>query len=158
MTDATRPHKERGNRLRWLMWSGYLTLLTAALVTPQPTQAARQVLTETPAFVTAKIVHVAAYAVLAMLTGWLRPSRHRWLFMAALVLHALGTEYVQQFVPLRTGSWRDVGLDLLGIALGTLLTWNWWREARPPASEPAAPAGSDADGATAAGETGRLNS
>jgi hypothetical protein len=86
------------------------------------------------AFYFGKSVHVAAYAVFTILSGWLRlPFRYRWFLLLFLSLHAFATEYIQNFVhgdfdwQARHPSFRDVGLDHLGIAIGVLCTWPWWR-------------------------------
>ena len=117
--------------LRWLVWVLYLCAWTAALLTTHPVQLATVVFPETTLrFLAAKLLHVSAYALLAVLSGWLRaPLRYRWLLLAFLPAHALGTEFLQQFVELRTGSWEDVGIDHLGLALGLTLSWRQWRSA-----------------------------
>jgi hypothetical protein len=54
-------------------------------------------------------------------------------------LHAFATEYLQQFVELRTGSLLDVGIDHAGLAAGLLAAWcagaagRWRGPARPNA-------------------------
>jgi VanZ family protein len=112
---------------RWLAWSLFLLAWTLALLTPQPVQVADAVLPDDAVFPTSKALHVTAYALLAILTAAL-PLRHRtrWWLLGLLVLHAAGTEFGQQFVPPRTGSLRDVGLDQVGLVLGVVCTWKWW--------------------------------
>jgi len=46
--------------------------------------------------------------------------------LAFLSLHAAGTEYLQQFVPGRTGLISDVVIDHIGLLLGLALTWKHW--------------------------------
>ncbi len=117
-----------GPRIRWAVWSLYLLAWSAALLTPHPMGAARALLPSDLRFLAAKALHVSAYALLAILTGWLRAGpRSRWLLLALLSGHAFATEFGQRFVALRTGSWRDVGLNHLGLLLGVALTWYWWR-------------------------------
>ncbi len=121
----------------WWRWGGvvlavWLLLLaawTAALLTPDPVRFANQVLPPPMEFPLAKVLHVTAYAVLAGLVGLLRPlGRYRWLLIAFLAFHGMATEYLQQFVPLRGPSVRDVFLDHVGILIGAVLTWkNWLR-------------------------------
>jgi VanZ family protein len=83
-------------------------------------------------FYFSKTLHVAAYSLLAVLTAWLRvPGRFRWLLMFFLAAHATTTEFIQQFVPGRTGRVADIGLDLIGIALGCVVTWKWWCASEP---------------------------
>jgi VanZ family protein len=122
---------------RWLVWCVglllawclLLALWTLALLTPDPVRIAKQVLPGDLEFSAAKLTHVLAYGLLAAMIGVLRPlGRWRWLFLALLSLHGMGTEYLQTFVPTRTGSLRDVGIDHVGILLGAVLTWkNWLR-------------------------------
>src|SRR5262249_44866867 len=52
------------------------------------------------------------------------PALRRWIIVA-LVIHGGLTEFLQQFVH-RGASWRDVGLDSLGIGIGAILTWKRW--------------------------------
>jgi VanZ family protein len=102
-----------------LLWAVLLTLWTAALLTPQLVQLANAVLPETVEFPVSKMLHVGAYAMLAAGAVALRPLGHwRWLLLAGLSLHGMGTEYLQQFVELRGPSVRDVLLDHVGIFLG----------------------------------------
>jgi len=118
--------------LRWLLWALYLLCWSAALLTPQPVRAADALLPEQALFSSFKVVHVSAYAGLAILTGWLPVRlRQRWLLLLVVSAHAFGTEFFQQFVPERYASWEDVGLDHLGIALGLALSWRWWRPPTP---------------------------
>jgi VanZ family protein len=112
---------------RWLVWWVYVLVMSVALLTPNPVHAStphgRQAL-----FLTSKVIHISAYLVLAFLTGWLRaPGRSRWLLLVFLSAHALGTEYLQQFVPSRVSNWYDVGYNHLGLVLGLALSWKWWR-------------------------------
>ncbi|HJT75763.1 MAG TPA: VanZ family protein [Gemmataceae bacterium] len=119
----------------WWRWGGVvlavwvllLAAWTVALLTPDPARFAGQVLPPQADFTLSKALHVTAYAVLAGLVGSLRPlGRYRWLLLAVLSLHGMGTEYLQQFVPTRGPSVRDVLLDHVGILLGALLTWKNW--------------------------------
>lgn len=80
-------------------------------------------------FIIAKTVHIVTYACWAVLSGWLHlPRPGCWQLLGFLALHAMATEFFQQFVG-RSGSWGDVGLDLVGAALGMLLSWQWWFKA-----------------------------
>jgi VanZ family protein len=107
---------------RWLAWWLLLTAWTVALLTPQPAQLAQAVLTEQLDFLSSKALHISAYALLVGLAGWFELSgRMWWLLLPFLSLHAAATEYLQNFIPERTASWRDVGLDHVGMALGLLL-------------------------------------
>lgn len=78
-------------------------------------------------FFLAKTTHILGYAVLTVVGCWAVPTRRGRLFLLGfLVLHALGTEIGQRFVPNRTGKVADVLLDSLGIALGVCC----WRRIR----------------------------
>jgi hypothetical protein len=115
--------------MRWVVWSVYALVLTALLTTPYPVRAAHAVLPSAEAkFTAGKSLHLAGYAAFAALSGGLPvPSRGRWLLLAALSLHACGTEVVQHLVPSRSGAWQDVMLNHTGLYLGVLLSWAWWR-------------------------------
>jgi VanZ family protein len=121
---------ERGlamTRWRWSIWLTFLTLWTLALLTPHPVYISKAVLPAHAQFPVAKCLHVGAYAFLTVLAGWLGVRGwRRWLLPAFLVCHAMATEYLQNFVPLRNGSWDDVGLDTVGIVIGLVLSWKWW--------------------------------
>jgi VanZ family protein len=122
--EAPGPFWLRSRALHGFVWGLLLVLWTIALLTPQPVQVAQAVLPDTFEFPISKLLHVTAYAVLAGLGVRLHGlGRYRWTVLALLSLHAFGTEFLQQFVDLRSPSWRDVGLDHLGIALGLLVSW-----------------------------------
>jgi VanZ family protein len=118
-------------RWRWLISLVYLVLWTTALLVPITQEMGEAVSTEPDNRVYfTKPLHVTAYMVLCLLGAWLRPrGRWRWVLLAFLSCHAMGTEYFQQFVPTRTASWRDVGLDHIGILLGVAFSWKMWRRA-----------------------------
>jgi VanZ family protein len=77
-------------------------------------------------FLVRKAAHLAEYAVL----GWLAARafagstreflRQRWFLsgLILIVLHALLDEYRQSFVPSRTGSLYDSGIDIAGGLIG----------------------------------------
>jgi VanZ family protein len=119
-------------RLLWcvpvlVLWAVLLAAWTVALLTPDPIRLAQEVLPEPVEFPAAKLLHLAAYAALAALACVLRPlGRFRWVLLAVLSLHGMGTEYAQQFVELRTPSVRDVLIDHAGILLGALAVWRNW--------------------------------
>jgi VanZ family protein len=115
-------------RCRWLIWSVYAGAWTLALLTPQPVEVSDAVLGPQTGHYASKTLHVSAYAVFTLLSAWLRAQRPgRWLLLGFLSLHAFATEYLQHFVPERTPSWQDVGFDHIGIAIGIILAWKWWR-------------------------------
>ncbi len=116
--------------LRRAVWFVYLVIWTAALITPQPAQASAATLPEEAQFPAAKTLHVCAYALLCALTGWQRFLAPRWrpLLLLALSSHAVLTEVIPLYVPQRHGCWEDVALDHIGLYLGVVLAWRWWRE------------------------------
>jgi VanZ family protein len=115
--------------LRRVVWLVFLMAWTAALVTPQPVHVSQATLPEEARFPVGKTLHVSAYALLCMLTAWQRfPLRWRPLLLIALSAHAGLTELIQRWVPERTGSWDDVALNHVGLYLGVVLAWRWWRE------------------------------
>jgi hypothetical protein len=130
---------------RWLIWLVFVVAWTWALLLPDPGDLARALILpgtalgdekesfqqrllliiQSEAF--SKILHVAAYMVLTILSGWLAKSGiPRWLLLVFLLAHAVATEWLQGFTLTRHPSLRDVGLDYLGIALGLVLAWKWW--------------------------------
>lgn len=131
-------------RWRWLIWLVYVLTWTWALLLPNPNDWAcwllghpgdqmgdppfrLQLLLFVESFFFSKGLHVSAYAVFAILSMWLRvPWRYRWLLVVFMSCHAMGTEFFQNFEPSRHPSWRDVGLDHLGIILGMGATWKGW--------------------------------
>src|SRR5258707_1113778 len=129
MNDRIRTSARFGRILRGLIWSAYTAAWTTSLLTPQPVQIIHAALDEEKAVYASKALHVSASAVFAILSGWLHvPLRWRPLLVGFLSAHALGTEFLQRFVPGRTPSWADVGWDHLGIVLGLILSWGWWTE------------------------------
>ena len=72
--------------------------------------------------------HVPAYALITVLwlkafkrSGHFRFSLRNLLIVFGLVIFAFVDEIHQSFVPGRTASLKDVGLDMVGIFLGLLL-------------------------------------
>ncbi len=119
-------------RWRWLLWGAFLVVWTTALLTTEPVHVARAVLGPSFIFPTAKLLHVAAYSLFAILSGWLfLPGRWRWILLIFMSFHAAGTEFFQQFIPERGPSIRDVGIDHFGIAIGLIISCNWWLKSDP---------------------------
>ncbi|MCE9532404.1 MAG: VanZ family protein [Planctomycetes bacterium] len=100
----------------------FFVLWTIALLVPIPQKSANDVFgSGSVKFVFAKTLHVSAYAFLTVLGGLAAStSRQRWRLIALMSFHAFATEYLQLFVE-RGGSFRDVGLDHLGIVIGLLI-------------------------------------
>lgn len=121
----------RPRMLPWLAWVVFTPAWTASLLTTQPVTVGQRALSVGLLFVCAKCLHVGAYATWAVLSGWLQLARpYRWWLLGFLSAHGFATEYLQQFVPGRHPSWRDVGLDHLGLLIGVACTWKWWLEPR----------------------------
>src|SRR5947209_4497701 len=95
---------------RWLVWLLYAVAWTTMLVIPisgsGPWKVAQ--LDIDLRAVVAKSLHVSAYALFAILSGWLFvPLRFRWLLMGFLMAHGTIMELIQLHVPGRTGSLHD---------------------------------------------------
>jgi VanZ family protein len=116
-----------------------IALWTVALLMPVPKNSASKVLGgESGMHLFGKTLHVSAYAFLTLLGGSMNLARRqRCLLLGALSFHAFATEFLQQFVD-RGASWRDVGLDHAGIAIGLAIGWAWWRSLFPRPSDTAA--------------------
>jgi VanZ family protein len=117
----------RAHWLWWIAWLVFLAAWTAALLHPRPIQIDEGDISPDSQFYLAKALHVTAYAFCAALTAAL-PLRRTWrrAVLLLLGLHAIGTELAQTLVPPRSGSVRDMLLNLLGLALGALLTRRYW--------------------------------
>ncbi len=68
-----------------------------------------------------KVGHWAAFALLAILVARFYRHAPYWQRLAALIAIAGVTETLQFFVDSRLPQWRDVGIDLAGVATGLLL-------------------------------------
>jgi VanZ family protein len=129
MSDVSGGLERPAKKYRWLIWLAYVAAWSGALLAPIPQHLGVRIHDVDLRFVLAKTLHVSAYAVLAVLSGWLRvPSRFRWMLALFLAGHATATEFLQQYLPPRIGAVNDIGLDLIGIALGCALSWKWWCE------------------------------
>jgi VanZ family protein len=82
-----------------------------------------------------KLNHVFAFAVLAVCAvfGWRSPRSARLAVLLALLAFGGAIELLQLQVPNRSGEWRDLGADAIGIGLGALLALLWlrYRKERP---------------------------
>jgi VanZ family protein len=119
---------------RWIAWCAYFVPMTILLVAPGSDEGGGLLggLEPHQQTMVAKSVHVVIYAGLTVLTGWLRvPPPWRLVLLFVLMLHGAATEFVQQFVPNRTGMLRDVLFDHLGVAVGLCISWKWWTRAAP---------------------------
>ncbi len=116
-----------GAAVRWLVWFVFVAVWTTALLSPQPVELARHILPEDSLFPSFKSAHLACYAIMAVLSGWVRvPPGWRWWLLLFLSAHAFGTEFLQQFVPGRTASLVDVLIDHIGSLIGLALSRRWW--------------------------------
>ena len=72
-------------------------------------------------FVAAKCLHAGGYGLLTAL-AWVWAPTPRWkaAAVAFMLLHGVGTEIGQTYVPNRTGKVTDVLIDWAGIAAGLL--------------------------------------
>ena len=135
---ARRP--QLGWKVRWSVWLAYVALWSTALLTPHPIRAAQALIPADYIFLSAKLLHFTAYAVLAVLSVWLRvPARFRGPLYALLFAHGAATELLQTFVPLRHPAVRDVAIDSLGLLAGLALSWGLYlaRRDREPLRRPA---------------------
>jgi VanZ family protein len=136
----------------WSFWCVCVAVWTVALLTTYPVEVSHRVLPREFRFPVGKCLHVGAYAFLTVL-AFVSPPRSwlRWLPVVFLSLHGFTTEYIQNFVG-RSGEWRDVGLDHLGIALGLAVVWAWrrWRGRRDNPLTSSVPASSSSCTAPAA--------
>jgi VanZ family protein len=124
--DTERPPGGR-QRLRLALWGLGLAVWTVGLLTPQPALVLHQALPPEAGYPASKGLHVFAYAVLTAAIPWLGlHGGRRWWLVAFLSLHAFATEWGQTWVPERTGSLTDVGIDHVGILLGLACTWPAW--------------------------------
>jgi hypothetical protein len=122
---------ERRDRRRKALWGGLgwcicIVLWTLGLLTTAPMRAGEALTPTALHFPAAKTLHVCVYAFLLIYAAWLPVGRWSWLFLVFLSLHAGGTEYLQQYVPGRHGTLRDVLIDHIGLLLGLALTWKRW--------------------------------
>jgi VanZ family protein len=128
---ADRDPTKLGRIVLWGSWLLILAAWTALLLSPRAPGVVASIIPEALRFWVAKGAHVSAYALLSVLTGCL-PVRWgvRLCCWLVLVGHGALTEYLQLYVPGRTGSLRDVGLDVGGIVLGLLVLMAWRRRRR----------------------------
>lgn len=118
--------------LLWSIWIVFTLAWTAGLVLPisSPTFGDTEEIRNLVRFILSKGAHLSLYAAWTVLTGSLRaPFRYRLFLLMFLMFHAVATEWVQTFVPSRTGLLRDAAIDHLGIFLGVLISFRWWTQA-----------------------------
>jgi VanZ family protein len=105
---VTTAAKRRFLLLAFLIWICY-TVAFSVLKVPEKEQISRWHLD--------LVFHFTAYLVMVVLGG----SLISWYALIPTLAIAAGTEFAQRFLPYRTSSWSDFGVNLLGIALGALI-------------------------------------
>jgi hypothetical protein len=117
---------------RWQIWLTLVIVWTIALEFPVPDPGdipAREFILSLK-FIVGKTMHLMIYAWLAAYSARLDvPARFRWLLMFFLMFHAWATEMLQRALSHwfhRGGSLTDVGIDILGIAIGVAFSWKRW--------------------------------
>lgn len=65
--------------------------------------------------------HLLGYAGLVVLLTWL--TRRLALAVAAVLAFSSALELIQVWLPWREGSWEDLAVNLLAVAVGALLVW-----------------------------------
>ncbi len=114
-------------RLPWQLWLAVFVVWTLLLIAPGNWFPGPVVSSQVGGIGVGKLLHVGAFAVLAGSAGWLPLSlRQRSIIAFALILHGGLTELIQTLVPYREGSWRDMGIDTLGVVIGYLTSRWWW--------------------------------
>ena len=116
-------------RLRWLAAGVFITAIavfTWKLLQPQPIPVdilrGMSSWSAVLPFLVAKAAHLFGYAFLTVVGGLVSPRRWwRNAIVIGLLLHAVGTEIGQTFVPNRTGKFTDVMIDTFGVAIGVVV-------------------------------------
>ena len=74
------------------------------------------------------LTHVALFGLVALVMATLWPRTHWWRIGSALLMLAVGSELLQLLVPGREPRVGDVVDDLIGAAIGCLLSLplRWW--------------------------------
>jgi VanZ family protein len=119
MSTSEESPSRRWDLLHFLLFLAFLALWTWKLLEPQPVPEELRKGLAGYDFVAAKMLHACGYAFLTILAATL-PVGRRFL-VGVLLLHGVGTEIGQTFVPNRTGRVFDVVIDWCGIALGLLI-------------------------------------
>lgn len=129
------------DRIHLAVFAAFLIAWTIALLSPVPHESAEKVLgNDFGVFLFGKALHIGSYAFLTVLGGTVTVFGRRWWWVfPGLLAHGSLVEIIQPHVG-RTGRIEDVGLDLIGIAIGGLLILGWRRFKNPASREELAPA------------------
>lgn len=114
-------------RMPWQLWCVGLILWSCLLLAPGNWFPGGASTHNVGGIGLGKLLHVGSYAMLSGLAGWLPfPRRQRLWCSFGLILHGGLTELMQTRVPFREGSPKDVGIDIIGVLLGWLVTFRRW--------------------------------
>lgn len=112
----------------WVVAGAFLLLLTYLTLAPDPWwfmgQAGREAEQSIDSTFADYSQHFGAYAVLAVLlagASFTTQSPSVKAVAVFAVLHGVATEWLQQFIPLRTCDWTDALANMLGVLAGFLL-------------------------------------
>lgn len=104
-----------------LFWP-LLVIWTWLLVRPNPIPEIVEAIPGSWRFLAAKTLHGGTYAFMTVLgLIWTTSPRGRILVVALLLMHGVGTEVTQTFVPNRSGEVRDVLVDWTGVLIATMV-------------------------------------
>ena len=67
-----------------------------------------------------KVLHTSAFLVLTFLLSIAHFGRRLWPPAAWMLLYGIAIELIQAALPTRSAEWADLGVDVVGIALGLL--------------------------------------
>lgn len=113
-------------RLHFMICAALLLIVSWALLSPDPFASIRHTRLSFLQAISDVILHCVAYTVFASaccsLLGANPDTRRRYLITGLLVVHAIGTELLQLYMPNRTCDGLDALANLSGIMLGQLLT------------------------------------
>ncbi len=137
--------RPRRGWLVWAVWVGMLAVLTWLLLSPDVPGATAALIPPGGSFYFAKAAHLGWYAALAFL-GVLLPGGGRLWALLGLGLHAVLTEWLQSFVPGRSGAVQDVLIDWAGALSGLLAGWAFTRGRGPAGSSVVCPAPGPSEG------------
>lgn len=127
-------------RLRWSIWIAGLLVWTYLLLAPVdwlPPWFRFHGSGTSKFFSLSKLGHASAYATLTMFVALLPVGVSGRIGLWALIsAHTFATEWIQTFVPTRSGCWTDVAIDHFGIAMGFALTFLLPRQWNIPPPQP----------------------